>query len=217
MILSNFCVFEGIDGTGTSTQIKELEKRCREHGIPAWFTCEPTGGEIGKIIRRALSGNLCFTPDTMARLFAADRGEHIQGRGGIEEHLREGELVVSDRYLFSSLAYQGSSGDASLPAALNASFPLPELLFFFDLDHDAAMDRVEKRASDSGGQEPRELEIYERRDFQRQVRERYRTLLPQFALEEPRMKIVTLDAAQPIGTIAEIIWSEVGKLPILRG
>ncbi len=217
MILSNFCVFEGIDGTGTTTQIKELERRCRERSLPSWFTCEPTEGEIGKIIRKALSGKLCFTPDTMARLFAADRGEHIQGENGIEEHLRSGELVVSDRYLFSSLAYQGSSGDAALPATLNESFPLPELLFFFDLDHDAAMDRVERRSTPSGNLEPRELEIYERRDFQRQVRERYREILPQFADREPKMRIVNVDAGQPIERIAEIIWSEIEKLPIFKG
>lgn len=208
MILRNFCVFEGIDGTGTTTQIRELEARCRKESIPAWFTCEPTDGEIGKLIRRALSGNPNLAPDTMARLFAADRGEHLEGPDGIRSRLNAGEMVVSDRYFFSSIAYQGSAGDPELPFRANADFPFPELLFFFDLDHDAAMDRVERRAG--------ALEIYEKRDFQRMVRERYREIIPRFASIEPKMKVVNVDASLPVAEISEIIWSEVRNLPIFK-
>ncbi len=208
MILPNFCVFEGIDGTGTTTQIRELERRCREVAIPSWFTCEPTNGEIGRLIRRALSGEMPYSGDTMTRLFAADRGEHVWGIGGISDHLAAGELVVTDRYFFSSIAYQGSAGDRDLPFAANAGFPLPELLFFFDLDPDRAMDRVEGRGGD--------LEIYEKREFQKRVRDRYLEILPLFAENEPAMRVVTVDASLPIGEIAEIIWSETRKLPIFK-
>lgn len=208
MILRNFCVFEGIDGTGTTTQIHELETRCRNASIPAWFTCEPTDGEIGRLIRRALSGTPPLAPDTMARLFAADRGEHLEGTDGIRSRLEAGSLVVSDRYLFSSIAYQGIAGDSDLPFRLNADYPLPELLFFFDLDHDAAMDRVERRAGT--------LEIYEKRDFQRLVRERYRQIIPGFAAREPGMKVVHVEASLPVADIAEIVWREVQNLPIFK-
>lgn len=208
MILGNFCVFEGIDGTGTTTQIRELERRCREAAIPSWFTCEPTGNEIGRLIRKVLSGDIQVKPDTMTRLFAADRGEHLWGSGGISEHLKAGEIVVSDRYFFSSIAYQGAAGDSELPMKANADFPLPELLFFFDLDSDSAMNRVEVR----GGK----LEIYEKREFQKRVRDRYHEILPLFASRETQMRIVYIEASLPIEEISEIIWSEIQKLSIFK-
>ncbi len=206
MILGNFCVFEGIDGTGTTTQIRELRRRCDERGVPAWFTCEPTDGDIGRLIRKALSGDIRLTPDTMTRLFAADRGEHLWGVNGIGEHLDSGEIAVTDRYFFSSIAYQGAAGDQELPFQANAGFPLPELLFFFDLDSEAAMNRVERR----GGK----LEIYEKREFQKRVRDKYHEILPRFAEKEPRMRLVTVDAALPVNEISEIIWNEFQNLSI---
>lgn len=209
MILRNFAVFEGIDGTGTTTQISELKKRYAEHfagqEAPVWFTCEPTSGEIGRLIRRALSGELRLTPDTMARLFAADRGEHIFGRGGITENLDSGKAVYTDRYLFSSLAYQGEAADSGLTLALNGDFPLPEYLFFFDIDPDVAMNRVESRAGT--------LEIYEKREFQRKVRDRYRAIIDRFEREEPAMNVIRIDATLPVSVIAEKIWSISRNLP----
>jgi len=209
MILRNFIVFEGIDGTGTTTQLERLKERFgeREAGRRVHFTCEPTGSPIGKLIRSGLRGELVLTPDTMARLFAADRGEHISGKGGIVELCGAGNAVISDRYLFSSLAYQGISGDPALPERLNRDFPLPEYLFFFDLDPDQAMDRVERRAGT--------LEIYEKRDFQRKVRERYLEIIDRYERKEPEMRVIRIDAALPIGTIAGKIWSIVSELPKL--
>jgi dTMP kinase len=211
MILRNFAVFEGIDGTGTTTQLNLLRSSFdqRSHGgkSPAWFTCEPTSGEIGRLIRKALSGDISMTGDTMARLFAADRGEHIFGSGGITEHLDSGMAVFSDRYLFSSLAYQGESASEGLPYELNEKFPLPEWLFFFDIDPDTAMDRVENRAG--------KLEIYEKRDFQRKVRSRYLEIIDRFEREEPDMHVIRIDATLPVQTIAENIWSIAAELPKL--
>lgn len=209
MLLRNFVVFEGIDGTGTTTQLDRLKaryaERCTGGNTPVFFTCEPTGSEIGKLVRKGLKGDPEFTPDTMARLFAADRGEHIYGKDGILSHLEKGEAVYCDRYLFSSLAYQGSAGDPELPRALNRDFPLPEFLFFFDIDPDAAMDRVERRSLP--------LEIYEKREFQKRVRERYMDVIADYERTEPGMRVVRIDAARPIDEIAEKIWSIVRNLP----
>lgn len=209
MILRNFIVFEGIDGTGTTTQIERLKDHYTlEYGntpAPVQFTCEPTSGEIGKLIRRALRKDISFTPDTMARLFAADRGEHLYGENGIVSLINSGKAVYSDRYLFSSLAYQGLEGNSQLPHVLNKEYPLPEYLFFFDIDPDIAMDRVEKRAQG--------LEIYEKREFQKMVRMRYLDIIQKFEQNEPSMKVIRIDASSPIDIIAEKIWSIARNLP----
>ena len=209
MSLRNFIVFEGIDGTGTTTQLRMLEARFHgteiEGKSAVRFTSEPTSGEIGKLIRKALKGDVSFTPDTMARLFAADRGEHIFGSGGIKELVDKGNAVFSDRYLFSSLAYQGEAGDPGLPALLNRDFPLPEYLFFFDIDPQTSMDRVEKRAGT--------LEIYEKLDFQKKVRQRYLAIFADFEKSASGMHVIRINAAEPIDTIAENIWSIVQNMP----
>lgn len=211
MIVRNFFVFEGIDGTGTTTQLKLIKERfLREEneGRELIVTCEPTTGPIGELIRRGLSGEYRFTADTMARLFAADRGEHIYGSDGILEQTKVGKTVISDRYLFSTLAYQGSAGDPQLAAQLNAEFPLPEYLFYFDLDADAAMNRVEKRNA--------RLEIYEKREFQRILRNRYASILEHYRIEHPEMKIVVIDASLGIQEISEKIWSIIRNKPIIE-
>jgi len=205
MILRNFIVFEGIDGTGTTTQLEALRKKFEAAHAHVYFTCEPTRGEIGKLIRRSLQGEIALTADTMARLFAADRGEHLYGENGIVALTAAGAVVFSDRYFFSSLAYQGEAGDGDLTVELNRHFPLPEYLFYFDIESDTAMNRVEKRAG--------KLEIYEKREFQKKVRERYAGIIASFERTEPDMRVIRIDASLPIGEIAEKIWSIAGNLP----
>lgn len=206
MIIPNFVVFEGGDGSGTSTQMDLLRRRA---GSFLYCTAEPTEGPVGKLIREALGGKLSLGAETLARLFSADRQEHLYGSGGIVEHCGRGDLVVCDRYVLSSLVYQGiTCGQAAfgedLPLLLNRDFPGPELLIFFDLDPDIAAKRLETRA---------EKEIYEYRDFQVSVRQRYRELLPRYAGEGVRT--VTIDASQSPEKVGEAVWNELQKLPIL--
>ncbi len=203
MIARNFVVFEGIDGTGTTTQLQILRRKFA--GKPVHFTCEPTDGRIGSLIREALRGTVKFTPETMAFLFASDRNEHLFGNTGIMENIGNGQAVFCDRYLFSSLAYQGSGIQKKLTESLNSQFPLPEYLFFFDLDPETAMRRVLKR----GG----ELEIYEKLTFQQEVSRRYRDIIAGYRETNPQIRIVDIDASQTIDVISQKIWSIVKDLP----
>ena len=109
MLLKNFAVFEGPDGSGRSTQLALLKNRfdAEERVDAAFFTREPTGGELGKLIRRALAGVVPAHPDTLSFLFAADCNEHLYGAGGIVEAIEGGKAAFCDRYLFSSIVYQG--------------------------------------------------------------------------------------------------------------
>jgi len=123
-------VFEGIDGAGTTTQLKRLGNFFKKEELVT--TAEPTDRETGLFLRKMLKGELDFSPRTAAYLFAADRAEHLYGKGGIIENTEKGMFVVSDRYIFSSLAYQSISCGEELPRLLNSPFPLPEILFYFE-------------------------------------------------------------------------------------
>jgi len=208
-ILANFAVFEGGDGSGTSTQLALLGEqfaRSRPHN-PAFFpTAEPTAGAIGRLIRTALKNDPPLRPDTLARLFAADRGEHLYAPDGVVERCKRGELAVCDRYVPSSLVYQGIECGETLPRGLNSPFPAPELLLFFDLDPHIALERLRSRPS---------LEIYERLEFQKKVRERYHALLGEYRGAGVRVEIV--DASQSVENVAAEVWRHIAKMPILRG
>ena len=138
-IIPNFAVFEGGDGSGTTTQLSLLTERLKNSKKPVFFpTFEPTEGPIGKLIRVALLTSE-FKKDTelqrqtIAMLFAADRNEHIYKPDGILAHANRGELVVSDRYVLSSLVYQGIECGDELPQSLNSRYPAPDVLIFFDI------------------------------------------------------------------------------------
>ena len=207
MILKNFVVFEGLDGTGTTSQIRLLREAFASCGRQdaVHFTCEPTGGSIGKLIRETLSGVAGFDAKTIAYLFGADRCEHIYGKEGILAQLQAGKAVFSDRYLFSSLAYQTAAGAADLAKLQNEGFPLPEFLFFFDLPVDISMDRVMGRSNT--------LEIYEEKTFQYKVQDEYKKIIDEYRLKEPKMNIVIINAVEQIEEIHEKLWSILKDLP----
>jgi dTMP kinase len=104
-IIPNFVVLEGGDGSGTSTQMALLRRRFEEESsgqgsgkLPVLHaTAEPTGGPVGSLIREVLRGKQPLRPETLARLFSADRQEHLFGAEGIVERCARGELVVCDR------------------------------------------------------------------------------------------------------------------------
>lgn len=207
MTLDNFVVFEGIDGAGTSTQIKILKERPESSRIS--FSAEPTEGPTGRFLREILGGKIELNPKTTAFLFAADRAEHVWGKGGIVDSVNEGKAVVIDRYIFSSLAYQGVSCGKELPRKLNEDFPLPSLLFFFDINPETSLKRIKNRDV---------TEIYENNDYLTQTRKQYLEVLEEYKnnSHSDGMKIVTIDATKPKEEIAKIIWSHISNLPIFK-
>jgi len=205
-IIRRFVVFEGIDGSGTTTQLARLRQNLEHSGARFSTSFEPTDGPIGRLIRLALSGGFTTVPETVARLFAADRGEHVYGAGGILERTAGGEIVVSDRYLFSSLAYQGLTCSPGVPAALNEAFPLPELLIFFRISASDAVERFASRKS---------LDIYENRSFQERVSEAYDTVISSF--KGTGMTIVEVDAGKSVDDVERAVWAAVQPLLARNG
>lgn len=203
MVLKNFIVFEGIDGAGTSTQIKKLVDNAPEKYIA---TAEPTSGPTGKFLRRMLSGEFHVDEKTNAYLFAADRCEHIFGKGGVKELCESGKIVVSDRYFFSSLAYQSVSCGLELPQLLNSPFPLPEYLFFFDINPEISLGRVNARNGHK--------EIYENIEAQKKIAALYEKVISMYESDfrlRDEMKIIRIDASKSIDDISRIIKEELEK------
>ena len=203
MVLKNFIVLEGIDGAGTSTQIKRLvQTNPQKYIAPA----EPTSGPTGKFLRQMLSGDFHVDERTNAYLFAADRCEHIFGKGGVKELCESGKVVVSDRYFFSSLAYQSVSCGLDLPQLLNSPFPLPEYLFFFDINPEVSLARVNNR----NGQK----EIYENIEAQKKIAALYEKVISMYENDPDlceEMKIIRIDASKSIEDISQIIKDELDK------
>ena len=214
-ILNNFAVLEGGDGSGTTTQLAILEQTLSEGAaanpehvspLPAIHkTFEPTDNPAGRLIRQGLKGEIRLKSETIAFLFAADRNEHIYGPQGIMERCGRGELVVSDRYLFSSLVYQGITCGEELPARLNRDFPLPELVIFFDLDPKIAEKRIQGRS---------QKEIYETLEFQIKVRESYQSIFKKYG-STTRVEII--DASLSKEEVSREIWRAFSKMPIFKG
>jgi len=205
-IIPNFAVFEGGDGSGTSTQLSMLSSRLKTLEKPVFFpTFEPTDGQIGKLIRSALKKDLPLKPQTLAMLFSADRNEHLYGQNGILAHANNGELVVSDRFVLSSLAYQGIECGDELPALLNSRFPAPEVTIFFDIEPEIAIERMKNRAS---------LEIYEYREFQEKARLKYKSAIAQYVKNGARVEAI--DASKTAEEVADKVWSIISGMPIFK-
>lgn len=140
-------VFEGIDGSGKSTQARRLAGRIKASGRRVHSTAEPTASLIGSLIRNAFSGRVSMDDRTIAALFVADRLDHLTNEvDGILKFLNEGVTVVCDRYHLSSHAYHAADvGDSWVEQANSLSTKLlrPDLTVFLDIDPETALRRVE--------------------------------------------------------------------------
>lgn len=180
-----FIVIEGIDGAGKSTQAKLLAKWFERRGYDVVLTKEPTDTAFGKLIRKlVLTGGregiidgAKISHEAEALLFAADRAEHVKKL--IEPSIKAGKVVISDRYFYSSLAYQWARGlDLEWLINLNKFAIRPDLVILLDLPVKESMKRINGRQLKS--------EFDRIAELQKRVRENYLKLVEMF----PEMKIV---------------------------
>ncbi len=150
---------EGIDGSGTTSQSARLADRLRAAGHAVYLTAEPSGGPVGTLIRDALEGRRAISDRVLAMLFAADRLDHLDRE--LEPHLEAGELVVTDRYLTSSLAYQSVSNPLEWVATLNERARRPDLSILLRVSPEVAA----RRRAERGGAE----ELFDAVEYQRAV------------------------------------------------
>lgn len=196
--------FEGIDGSGKSTQIKLLANKILENGSQVHSTCEPTNDYIGKIIREIFSHKREATQETIAGLFVADRLEHILAQNhGILTQLATGH-VLTDRYYFSSYAYHGVHVDMDWVIEANAMavhHGKADLHLFIDLSPEEAWKRIQKNRS--------HIEMYETLENLQKVRAQY---LLAFDKLKDKENIVIINGNQSTASIGDEIYHHFSRL-----
>lgn len=197
-----FLAFEGIDGSGKSTQIELLRQRLAEETIPCVFTREPTDGAIGRLLRRILTGEERSDPRVVPLVFAADRVDHLlNGEHGILRELERGVSVVTDRYYFSSYAYQSVDVPMEQIIALNAQCAellRPTATVFIDLDPEAALERITQNRG--------QTELFETGERLTATRAKYFEAFDRLRDTET---VLVFDGAQEPQTLSDAIWERI--------
>ena len=196
-----FIVFEGIDGSGKSTQADRLVRYLKSKNIKAVVTNEPQSDRpVGMLIRQALKKQISFDEKTIALLFAADRLDHIQR---ISEKLDEGFWVICDRYYFSSFAYNDTALNKEWIISVNSEAMnalKADMTIFLDVPCDISLSRVSKRG---------ETEIFENTERQNRVRNNYLELFKRFNDDE---NIVVIDGNAKQNIIEKEIADKIDEL-----
>jgi dTMP kinase len=202
-VSGRFIVFEGLDGAGTTTQARILAERLQGQGRTVYLAHQPSEGPAGLLIRQILAGRTATTQAdgklgvvderVMALLFAADRLDHLTSQ--IEPRLARGEDVILDRYILSSLAYQGATVSHEFIAAANRYARKPDLTLFLYVPANIALDRVRARGA--------KLERYETEKLLSAIEREYMRLVGTLA------SVVSVDGTRPIPDVSEQCFSAV--------
>ena len=199
-----FIAFEGIDGSGKSLQVQLLAESLEKAGHKVYSTFEPTNSRIGSIIKDIFTHKMEADHRVIAGLYVADRLDHLLNKtNGILKKSEEGYTVITDRYYFSSYAYQGThmSQDWVIAAnSLSAALLRPDLNIYIDILPDTAISRLQNGRSS--------MELYETKENLLQVREKYFEAFEKLKSEEA---IYITDGNRPAELIAKDIWQEVSK------
>jgi dTMP kinase len=197
-----FIAFEGIDGSGKSTQAKLLADRLNQVGQKTLLTCEPTKDQLGKMIRDAFAHKTHLHDEVIAGLFVADRLQHIlDDTNGILATLQKGTHVVSDRYVFSSYAYQGVHTDIDWVIQANslaAKLAQADLTLFIQIDPAVAMARIMSNR-----------EVTEKYETLENLNKVHKNYLKSFDLFKNKENIVLIDGNKPMDEISNEIFEKV--------
>ena len=160
-------VFEGIDGSGKSTQAEILLKRLQEEDFDVVYFREPSKGKWGRKIKKKALHPDSLSPEEELDLFLKDRRENVEKN--LKPALQRKRIVILARYYYSTIAYQGAKGiDEKLIRTMNEEFVVePDLVFIFDIDPQKGLERIENRKKKD--------RLFEREDYLVKVREIFRS------------------------------------------
>ena len=182
-----FICIEGLDGSGKTTHAHRLVRNLQEKGFDAVYTTEPSRGELGKFIRGTILEAKKRVPRVVeAFLFAVDRVEHFEKE--VKPALKEGKIVVSDRCVYSSLAYQGAAGlDLEWIKKINRFALPPDLALYIDVPPEVVVKRIRRKKS-----------VMERLETQRRVKEVYMKIVD-------NVKLVPIDGDRKKAEVEQTI------------
>ena len=199
-----FIAFEGIDGSGKSTQIEYLTEKLKKENIYYYTTMEPTDSPIGSLIHQIMTGRVKTDNKVIAALFVADRLDHLlNDLNGLKAKIDEGITVISDRYYFSSYAYH--SVDMPMEWVIQANDQCKQILkptatVFIDVDPDTAIERIAKNRFHQ--------ELFEKKSRLVKVREKY---FESFEKEKSEENIIIVDGNRSQEEIANEIWNKISE------
>jgi dTMP kinase len=189
-------VFEGIDGCGKTTQLQLLADVLTDQGLPVISTREPTEGPFGQKIRKLYQNRESVSRRTELELFINDRREHVQELLG--PSIAAGKIILCDRYVLSTVAYQGAAGmDVDEIFLLNDFAPSPDLALLFQIQPDTSIARITDNRQES-------LNDFEQADALAKVAKIFD------ALDLPYIR--KIDASGTIATVHQAVLREVASL-----
>lgn len=192
-----FIVFEGLDGSGKTTQARELGLFLKKKKYKVLLTKEPTKDNIfGRKINDILNQKKKTTPLKLQVLFTKDRKWHL--KNVIEPALKKGKIVICDRYFFSTFAFGGIDVDMEKLIKLNEKFLMPDLTFYIDVSPKECMERILKRVKSS------KTAFFEKEEKLKEVYKNYKLLARRFP-------IYFVEGEREIGLIAKDIKNIVDK------
>lgn len=169
--LGKLIVFDGLDGSGLTTQANLLVKKINKNlGKKAFLLKEPTSSLIGGLIRSWLSNDWRSSQECLQLLFAADRAYHLEKE--IIPLLRKGKIVILDRYIFSSLAFGGIELEEEWLREINRNFLLPDLTFFLKVSPKNCIKRIKETRY--------ELRLFEKEEILKKVWKNFENLSKEF-------------------------------------
>lgn len=199
--MSLFITFEGGEGSGKSTVLRKVDERLRENGYQTVVTREPGGTPIAEQIRNVIldKANTAMDPRTEALLYAASRRQHLVEK--IWPALKEGKLILCDRYLDSSLAYQGGARNLGIENVLNVNRfatedTYPDLTILFDIEPELGLRRIAANAS----REVNRLDL-EKMSFHQEVRETFHKIAEMFP-----DRFVIVDASKTLEEVVDEVY-----------
>jgi dTMP kinase len=206
-LLGKFITFEGIDGSGKSTQLRMLAGDLRQRGVDVITTCQPGGTPLGRRLREAfLETEETVAPLAELLLFAADRAQHVEFL--IKPALAEGRIVISDRYADATYAYQGAGRGfpdkmVNQVIAIATEGLKPDLTIFFDISVETALRRMSARGEKANRMDLETADCYER------VRNAYLSIA---AREKDRFLVIDANGAmeQIHANVVEIVTKFLG-------
>ncbi len=192
MAKGKFIVFEGLDGSGSSTQVDLLVHNLNKSGHKSFATKEPTNNIVGGLLRGLLTKEWSTTSEGFQLLFAADRAHHLKRE--ILPAIEADKNVVSDRYFFSTIAFGAIDLPREWLASINSRFPIPDITFLIKVRPEVCLERIGKAARAG-------FEFFEEKEKLEKTWETYEELV-----KDSKNKIRIIDGEQSIEVIEKEIF-----------